>query len=303
VEIEAIAQILSNVEAVTRGAQICQEHQLYQPSITSLRKSVHYLNDAQKWWMPTSQAHKDSITKLEQLEARQTELWNSCQLYRAATLNFEVNQRAIKATVDTQHVQFLTKLKEFKESKEQTLGQVRTVLPYAFLLLLGIILTPIGFKTFAYYALAPLATLMTRKFAIRIQPSASGKLIVFSPNNFLQRIELNEAEEFLFSPALLLRSAPDNAHKSTKYLLDWSMPLTSIASGMCFLTRMSSDTKGIVTVGCDNVFNGSGLKIRVLDLPENSSLVLHPRCLAGIVQNTNRPIRITRHWRLCSLSS
>jgi hypothetical protein len=156
---------------------------------------------------------------------------------------------------------------------------------------------------FAYYALAPLATLMTRKFAIRLQPSASGELMVLSPNNFLQRIELNEGEEFLFSPALLLRSAPDNAHKSTKYLLDWSMPLTSIASGMCFLTRISSDTKGMVTVGCDNVSNGIGLKITVIDLPENSSLVLQPRCLAGIVQNTNRPIRITRHWRLGSLSS
>ena len=213
VEIEAIAQLLSYVEAVTRGAQICQEHQLYQPSITSLRQYVLGLNRARLWWMPTSPAHKDLIAKLEQLEARQTELLNSCQLYRAATLTFQVNRPALKSTVDAQHAQFLTKLNEFKESKEQTLGQALTVLPSAILLLLGIILTPIGFKTFAYYALAPLATLMTRKFAICLQPSASGELMVLSPNNFLQRIELNETEEFLFSPALLLRSAPDNAHK------------------------------------------------------------------------------------------
>lgn len=39
-------------------------------------------------------------------------------------------------------------------------------------------------------------------------------------------------------------------------------------------------------------------KLCVISIPEESSLVLQPRFLAGVVQDSERPIRITRHWRL-----
>jgi hypothetical protein len=81
------------------------------------------------------------------------------------------------------------------------------------------------------------------------------------------------------------------------------MPLTSIASGMYFLTMIKPNANGTVIVGCDNVVDGNGLRLTVLEVPEKSSLVLQPRCIAGIVQNTNRPIKITRHWRLGNLGS
>jgi len=81
------------------------------------------------------------------------------------------------------------------------------------------------------------------------------------------------------------------------------MPLTSIASGMCFLTRISSCTEGTVTISSDNVADGNSFKLTVLEVPENSSIVLQPSCLAGIVQNTDHPIRITRHWKLGNLGS
>ena len=41
----------------------------------------------------------------------------------------------------------------------------------------------------------------------------------------------------------------------------------------------------------------------MLEIPESSSLVLRPHCIAGIVQNINRPIRISRHWRLRNLGN
>jgi hypothetical protein len=294
-EIEVLSEALSYGAAVARGAQTCQEYQQNQPSVNQRRQAVQ---EFPFWffWLPEG---KSFINQLDQLEIRQTELLNSCQHYRAATKTFQANQRAIKKTLDTRYTNFLTRLNEFKKSKEQTLGQILVVLPSALWLLLGIILTPIGFKTFAYYGIAPLAT---RKFGIRLQPSMSGELRVLSPNNYLQRITLKEGEEFLFDPRLL-RSAPYDAHKSTKYVLDWSMPLTSIASGMYFLTKISSDNEGTVTVGCDNDSNGNILRMTVLEIPENSSIVLQPRCLAGVVQNSNHPIKITKHWRLGNLSS
>ena len=298
-EIEVLTEALSYGAVVARGTQTCQEYQQNQPSVNQLRQTIQGLDQDKPWWVPISQEHKSLIDKFEQLKSRQVGLFNSCQHYRTATKTFQVNQSIIKKTLDARYANFLTKLNEFKKSKEQTLGQILVVLPSALWLLLGIILTPMAFKTFAYYGIAPIAT---RKFGIRLQPSSHGELKVLSPNNYLQRITLKEGEEFLFDPALL-RSAPDGAHKSTKCVLDWSMPFTSIASGMYFLTKISSDTEGTVTVGCDNVSNGNTLRITVLEIPENSSLVLQSRCLAGIVQNSNRPIKITRHWRLGNLGS
>jgi hypothetical protein len=292
-EIEVITQFRAYGEAVIRGAQNCQEFQLRQPSVNQSRQRVQELNWLQRLFNP------QLIDQYNQDEARQTELFNSCQLYRTATLTFQLNEGAIKRGVDARHVDFLAKLNKFKKIKEGIPGQVATVLPSALWFLLGMILAPIGFKTFAYYGVAPLAT---RLFDVRLHPSMSGELKVLSPNNHLQRIVLKKGEEFLFDPALL-RSAPDDAHKSTKYVIDWSMPFTSIAAGMYFLTRIESNREGTVTVYCDNIDGGNSIKMTVLEIPENSSLVLQPRCLAGIVQDTNHPIRITRHWRLGNLSS
>ena len=295
VEIEVLTQAKSYREAVARGAKTCQEYQQIQQEVYQLRQMIQEL----PLWHSLLPKSWSLIDRLKQQENRQTELSNSCQYYRMATKIFQPNPSAIKKNLDERDAIFLTKLNEFKKSKEQILGQILVVLPSALWLLLGIILTPMAFKTFAYYGIAPIAT---RKFGIRLQPSARGELKVLSPNNYLQGITLKEGEEFLFDPALL-RSAPDGAHKSTKCVLDWSMPFTSIASGMYFLTRISSDTEGTVTVGCDNVSNGNILRMTVLEIPENSSLVLQSRCLAGIVQNSNRPIKITRHWRLGNLGS
>lgn len=298
-EIEILTQALTYHVALDHGAQTCQEYQRNQSIVNQRRQRIQELNQAKPWWAPKSQEHILLIDKLDQLESRQTVLLNSCQINRAATKKFQVNQRAIKETLDARHANFLNELNDFKKKKEQTLGEVWAVLIPALWLLLGITLTPIGFKIFAYYGIAPLAI---RIFGVRPQPSASGKLKVLSPNNYLQRITIKEGEEFLFDPELL-RSAPDGAQKSTKWILDWSMPLTSIASGMCFLTRISSPTEGTVTISCDNVADGNSFKLTILEVPENSSIVLQPRCLAGIVQNTNHPIRITRHWKLGNLGS
>lgn len=191
-EIETYAQVLIYGEAVVRGAQTCKEYQQNQPIVNQLLQTVQGL----RWWDLLLPAYRPLINRLNQQEARQSALFNSCQRYRMGASTFQVDQSTIKKTLDLRHALFLTKLNEFKKLKEQTLGQVLAVLPSALWLLLGIILTPIGFKTFAYYAIAPLAT---RKFGIRLQPSASGELKVLCPNDYLQRITLKEGEEFLFA--------------------------------------------------------------------------------------------------------
>ena len=80
-KIEALTQALSYRVAVARGAQTCQEYQQNQPSVNQLRQTIQGLDQDKPWWVPMSQEHKFLIDKFEQLESRQTGLFNSCQHY------------------------------------------------------------------------------------------------------------------------------------------------------------------------------------------------------------------------------
>lgn len=294
-EIEAFEQALVYAEALTRGQQTCLEYKQNQPKVNELKKLVQELDRAKLWFFPVQEQHKNKIDELERREARQMGLFKSCQSYTKGMLIFQSDEGLIQKTLGTRHTNFLIKLNELKSIKEQMLGQVLAVLPTACWLLLGIILVPIGYKIIAFYVLAPLAAFVTTKSCIRIQCLASGELKVLSPNDYLQTITLNEHEELLFDH-LFFRSASEGGSQSTKYLLDYSMPLTSIACGIFFLTKIGFVEEGTVTLS-------SNIKMLVLEIPEQSALVLHPRCLAGIVQNKNHPIRITRHWQLKNLGS
>lgn len=81
-EIEILTQALIIGEAIVRGAQTCQELKLYQPHVEQLRQTVHDLNQVKSWFMLTNPFHKRLIDDLEQAEAKQTELFNSCERYR-----------------------------------------------------------------------------------------------------------------------------------------------------------------------------------------------------------------------------
>ena len=99
--------------------------------------------------------------------------------------------------------------------------------------------------------------------------------------------------ELLVHPEFL-QSASLEAKKETKWLLDWSMPLTSLASGMYGLTRVFPDgSEPIVVSSSKDPF----IEISEIDLPSGSAVVLQPRCLVGIVQRPDKPICIKGYWR------
>lgn len=118
-------------------------------------------------------------------------------------------------------------------------------LPFALGILLVIILIPIGIKVFLYFIVAPWAA---GRPPIRILPSASGSILPLSVAGATesgrgrmsavpQPVVLGENQELLIQPEYL-QSTSLHAGKSTRWLLDASIPFTSLASGMFILTRV-----------------------------------------------------------------
>lgn len=175
-------------------------------------------------------------------------------------------------------------------------GTVRSVLIKAAILLLGIIVTPYAIRLVFYYGLAPLAE---RRPAIRLPwPGGSrlAALAVPQRSTTSAPIKLGAGEELLVRQGFLQSTSSAGA-KSTRALLDWRHPLSSLASGLTFLTRIEGEGETTTVSAVRDPF----AEVTVLDLPPGAACVLQPRALAAVAQPVGRPVRITSHWRLGSL--
>ena len=182
---------------------------------------------------------------------------------------------------------------------------LRQELPVALVVLVGILLVPIGIKLFFYYVVAPWAA---GRAPIRLLPSASGSVLSPSVEGAAGRgkmsavsqpVVLQENQELLIQPEYL-QSTALQAEKKTRWLLNASIPLSSLLSGMFMLTRVGpAGSEPIVISALKDPLSEVG----VIDLADGAAFVCQPHSLAGVIQDRRRPIRITRHWRLGTLQA
>ena len=174
---------------------------------------------------------------------------------------------------------------------------VRETLPMALLILAIAIFGPALIKGLMYFAVAPIAA---RRPAIRLVPSDRGAVSdQGGPSAASQHVPLASDLEMLVLPEAV-QSTPHDAAKSTKWLLDWSMPLSSLASGMVALLRIRSNRPDFVRLSS---IGDPLAEIATVAIASGSAIVLRPRALRGIIQPIAHPVRITRHWRLGYLSA
>lgn len=184
-------------------------------------------------------------------------------------------------------------------------GPVAKVAPVAAWIILAIVMLPIALKLLFYFILAPLAS---RRPPVRLLPDASGAVDGFggtaeTPGNraklssVSQAISIDEGDEMLVNAAYI-QSAFIGGKKDTKWLMDWSLPLSSLAAGLVAMTRIRADANGAVVVSATS---DPLMEVAVISLPAKSAIVLQPRSLVGVIYPKGKPLRITRHWRLGSL--
>ena len=184
---------------------------------------------------------------------------------------------------------------------------VKEVLPAALSILVLALLSPLLVKIIAYYGVAPAAT---RRAPVRLLPGSSGKISTSidtagnesgptTPSRVSLPLSLDERYELLILPSYL-QGMPLNAQSDTKWLLDCSMPLTSLVAGMYGLTRIRPNSDERITVSSSL---DPWAEFSLLTVPVGSALVLQPSCLVGVIQTRGEPLKITRHWRFGSLGA
>ncbi len=184
-------------------------------------------------------------------------------------------------------------------------GPVIKVIPTAALILLSFILAPIAIKAIFYFVIAPLAT---RRPPINLLPESSGKLdgeYSIPSSDFSQTklsavsfpVTVDDLHELLIQPDYL-QSASIEGTKEMKWLMDWSYPMSSLASGMIALTRIRTEKPKIFVISSTQDHLS---EVGIISITEGSALVFQPHSLIGILQRKDNPVRITSAWRFNSL--
>ena len=166
----------------------------------------------------------------------------------------------------------------------------------AFWALVAIILTPFAIRTVFYWVLAPLAMLQR---PIKLLDSAVPIPLPSERSAVSKVISLQPGQELLvrqgFEQTVSLAGA-----KATQWLLDARHPISSVVSGLYFLTRIRGTPGDTVTVSATH---DPFAEVALLTLPDGAAAVLQPRAIAGVVQPIAQPLRITSHWRLGTLNA
>lgn len=165
----------------------------------------------------------------------------------------------------------------------------------AALIALGVIIaSPFLIRLFLWLVLAPIAM---RRPSIRLHaPSGPAARIPEARSCISVAVRLDPDEELLVRQDYLQTSS-GAGKKATQWLLDWTKPITSLVTGLYFLTRI----RGANETTTISATRDSFAEVAVLELPEGASCILQPRALAAVVKPTGRPLRITSHYRMASL--
>lgn len=95
-----------------------------------------------------------------------------------------------------------------------------------------------------------------------------------------------------------LQASDEGVTRHTCFVLDWRIPLTSLACGLIELMELRAATaERDYHVTLSNSTDPH-LELALIDVPAGGSIVLRPSFLAGVVQRKGERLRIRRHWRL-----
>lgn len=194
----------------------------------------------------------------------------------------------------------LREIQELREAMDDLMkNQLRQLAFKALLILAALILIPFLWKLAAYYVVAPLAQSSKPILLGADRPGIEG--IDASSSHPAQRMTLHEGD-VLMTKVDYLQGSMGNFEKSTKWIIDWRYPFSSLAAGLYILTRIRniSPEPGQITLSTQE---NATEELSVVDIPEGRTLVFRPHYLVAVTHPCDRPPRIRSKWVFLKLHS
>jgi hypothetical protein len=164
---------------------------------------------------------------------------------------------------------------------------------WVYLFLALYFLGPTAGKIAMYFLVAPL---VMRGRPVRLEEDLAA-LPEVGESRVSAEIALQPGER-LWVKEKFLQASDEGLKKTTRYLLDWRIPLTCLATRLVELIELRhGGGSGAQQLTLSNQ-NDPHSELAVITLPEGASLVLRPSFLAGVVTTAGRRLVIRRRWQL-----
>lgn len=199
--------------------------------------------------------------------------------------------------------QRLVDLQREREALEQAESEMLSYTQQAWLavqqpLLFGTVAFLFGpglWKILCYYAWAPLVA-MGRPIQLR---GAWTEKLLAAPSEVSKRVGIGPGERVILKEKFL-QASDEALRRRTRFVFDWRIPFSSAACGLIELTEMRNEGEREHSVTFSTQEEPM-TELSVIELPAESSVVLRPSHLAGVVFGSGRRLRIDRHWRIFSV--
>jgi hypothetical protein len=160
-----------------------------------------------------------------------------------------------------------------------------------------LVLLPVLWKVLAFYVLAPLVHNAKPVNLGKMGALGSSDVPDFLPSAPSISVKL-ECGDVLLLRENFLQSSTENSAKRTQWLVNWSYPFTSLASGLFMLTsiRAKNETSADichVTLSCQK---DTTLELSAVNLPAGKTAVFRPLFLAALRFPEHQPPNIRSAW-------
>ncbi|MES2981890.1 MAG: hypothetical protein V4727_06225 [Verrucomicrobiota bacterium] len=187
----------------------------------------------------------------------------------------------------------LSEIEQLRDAMDDLMqNQLKQLAFQAFLILLVLLLIPFLWKVTAFYLFAPIVQ-SSKPIALGDGLAETEKISVTSSHP-AQRLHLNQGE-VLLTRVDYLQGSMGNFEKSTKWLMDWHYPFSSLAAGLCILTKIQNagEQAGDVTLSTQE---DATEELAVVEIPAGVSLVFRPNFLIAVCYPAENPPRIRSKW-------
>ncbi len=187
----------------------------------------------------------------------------------------------------------LSEMEQLRDAMDDLIqNQLKQLAFQAFLILLALLLIPFLWKVTAFYVFAPFVQ-SSKPITLGEGLTETEKISVTSSHP-AQRLHLNQGE-VLLTRVDYLQGSMGNFKKGTKWLMDWRYPFSSLAAGLCILTKIQNagEQTGDVTLSTQE---DATEELAVVEIPEGVSLVFRPNFLIAVCHPAENPPRIRSKW-------
>ncbi len=296
-------------------AELSESRELVGEYAEKVKQLTQEINDRKKQLWELEQKRQElekfiqkvlNLFRKEELEAEKKRIEEAQQKLRLEIGEFARERQAIKVQGGETEEEVARRefLRDEKQRELQDIQKLRQtidnliqehlvkILLDALWILLVIVAAPFVWKLLAYYVLAPVVQ-NSNQIVLGNDEAPDGE-IGSTPSQPAQRVKM-AAGEVLLTRVDYLQGSMGEFHKSTKWLMDWKYPLSSLAAGLFILTRIKPIGEFVGDVTLSTQDNATE-ELAVIELPEGKSLVFRPHFLVALAHAEDRAPRIKSRW-------